>query len=133
MKKIILSVIVSMLMTFVFAAMFSLYSFGAFPTLLIFLYLISIFSIIEYVILFVFFIIERKKVRKNLGIREISGGIFIFIALVLILVCFIVLKIDYLNWYMYSSPFYVAVIERSVEFILPAIVSFVLGLRLLKK
>lgn len=133
MRKIILSVIVSILMTFVFAELFSLYSFGTFPTLLTFLYLIFIFSIIEYIILFVFFIIERKRVGKKLSIGEVSGRILLFIALLLILTYFIVLKIDYLNWYMYSSPFYVAVIERSVEFVLPAIVSFLLGLRLLKK
>lgn len=134
MKKysVLISTIISVIITFIFAEIFSLYHFGNIPTLLTTLYLITIFSIFEYILLFILFIVKKKKNKQKIKIKEIFGRILLFIALLLIFGFIVVLNIDWLHWYAYSSPFYINVIVRSLEFILPAIINIILGIVLLK-
>lgn len=134
MKKysVLISTIISVIITFIFAEIFSLYHFGNIPTLLTTFYLIAIFSIFEYILLFILFIVKKKKNKQKIKRKEIFGRILLFIALLLIFGFIIVLNIDWLHWYAYSSPFYINVIARSLEFILPAIINIIVGIVLLK-
>ena len=58
--------------------------------------------------------------------------ILLFIAVLLILLFLIIVDIDYLNWYLYSSPFYLNVIVRGLEFLLPSIILTIIGILLMK-
>lgn len=75
MKKrtiIILSIII-LVLTFIFAEIFSIYHFGNVPTLLTSLYLISIFAIFEYLSISITYIarklIKKRKVRNQKNYR----------------------------------------------------------------
>ena len=135
MKKnnIILCIVLSIIITFIFAEIFSIYSFGSFPTLLTCLYLLSIFSIFSYILLGSSYVISSKINKKKISGKKVIGLILLFIALVLIFSYLIVLNVDYLHWYMYSSPFYLNVIYRSVEFLLPVIILIIVSIILFRK
>lgn len=132
-KSIILCLIIALIITFVFAEVFSLYHFGSVPTLLTLLYLISLFSIFSYLLLGGCYIVSSKINKKKIGIRKIIGFILLFISLAMILSYLVIVNVDYLNWYMYSSPFYINVIVRSVEFLVPAIILIIISILLFKK
>ena len=134
MKKrtiIILSIII-LVLTFIFAEILSIYHFGNVPTLLTSLYLISIFAIFEYLSISITYIVRRLIKKEKLETKKIIGLILLFVALLLILLYLVVLDIDYLHWYMNSTPFYLNVIVRSVNFLLPSIVLIVIGIFLMK-
>ena len=114
MKKLLISAIISLIITFVFAELFSIYHFGDIPTLLTSFYLIALFSIFEYILITVIFVIEKIKNKQKPNKKEIIGRILLFIALLIVIAFLIVLNIDWLNWYAYSSPFYLNVIFRFV-------------------
>ena len=122
MKKIgiLVGTIISIIITFIFAEIFSLYHFGDVPTLLTTIYLISIFSIFEYILQAGIYIACKKLKKDKLGSKKIIGLILLFIALIMILGFIVILNVDWLNWYQYSSPFYINVIIRSIEILLPA-------------
>ena len=135
MKKrtiIILSIII-LVLTFIFAEILSIYHFGNVPTLLTSLYLISIFSIFEYLSIFITYIVSKLIKKEKLEIKKIIGLILLLVALLLILLYLGVLDIDYLHWYMNSAPFYLNVIVRSIEFLLPSIIIIVIGINLIKR
>jgi len=134
MKKgiIIILSIITLVLTFIFAQIFSIYHFGSVPTLLTALYLISIFVIFEYLSISMTYIVRKLIKKEKLEIKTIIGLILLFVALLLVLLYLIVLDVDYLHWYMNSEPFYLNVIVRSVEFILPSIVLIVIGIFLMK-
>lgn len=71
--------------------------------------------------------------KTKLSIKEIIGRILLFVALLLVLIFLVVLHIDWLQWYAYSSPFYLDVIYRSVEFLIPSIILIVISIVLLGK
>ena len=124
---------VSLILTFIFADVLSIYSFGSIPTLLTILYLLSIFLILDYVLITGSYILKKLITKEKILIKEIIGLILIFITLILILLFLVVVNVDYLHWYMYSSPFYLNIIVRSLEFLLPAAVLLVIGFLLIKK
>lgn len=124
---------VSLILTFIFADVLSIYSFGSIPTLLTILYLLSIFLILDYVLITGSYILKKLITKEKILIKEIIGLILIFITLTLILLFLVVVNVDYLHWYMYSSPFYLNIIVRSLEFLLPAAVLLVIGFLLIKK
>ena len=134
MKKgtILIISIITLILTFVFAEMFSVYHLGSLPTVLTSLYLILIFVILEYLAISMTYIVRRLIKKEKLEIKKIVGLILLFIALLLILLYLVVLGIDYLNWYMNSAPFYLNVIVRSVEFVIPSIILIVIGTLLIK-
>ena len=135
MKKrtiIILSIII-LVLTFIFAEILSIYHFGNVPTLLTSLYLISIFSIFEYLSISITYIVRKLIKKEKLEIKKIIGLILLLVALLLILLYLVVLDIDYLHWYMNSVPFYLNVIVRSIEFLLPSIILIVIGINLIKR
>ena len=135
MKKrtiIILSIII-LVLTFIFAEIFSIYHFGNVPTLLTYLYLISIFAIFEYLSISITYIVRRLIKKEKLEIKKIIGLILLFVALLLILLYLVILDIDSLHWYMNSAPFYLNVIARSAEFLLPSIILIVIGINLIKR
>lgn len=134
MKKgiILILSIISLVLTFIFAEMFSIYHFGDVPTLLTSLYLLSIFSIFEYFSISIMYIVKKIVKKEKIEIKKIIGLILLFITLLLILLFLIVVNVDWLNWYAYSSPFYINVIVRSVEFLLPAIIFIVISIILFK-
>ena len=71
--------------------------------------------------------------NKKIKMKKIIGLMLLLISILLFFLFYIVLDIDYLNWYMYSSPFYLNVIVRCIEFILPGIISLIIGIIILKK
>lgn len=131
--RLVIISIISLILTFVFAKLLSLYHFGSIPTLLTSLYLISMFAIIEYLFISIAYIIKKIVKKQKIGVKKIIGLFLLFIALLFILSFLIVVDIDWLNWYVYSSPFYINVIIRSVEFLLPAIILIVISIVLMKK
>ena len=135
MKKttIIIITIISLVFTFVLTEIFSIYHFGSMPTLLTFLYLIIIFAVLEYLLNSITYIIIKLIKKEKIKIKKIIGLFLLFIALLLILLYLIILNFDYLNWYMNSSPFYLNVIFRSIEFLLPSIIFIVVGFILIKE
>ena len=132
-KNILISSIIAIIITFLFAEVFSIYHFGDIPTILTLIYLVSLFSIFEYISLLIIYIINKKIKKEKINIKKIIGLVLLFIALILILFFIVVINIDYLNWYMYSSPFYINIIFRSIEFVLPAILFIAVSLKLIKK
>ena len=134
MKKIsiLIITIISILITFLFAEIFSIYHFGSIPTLLTSLYLLSIFTILNYIIISLTYIIKKILKKEKIKIKKIVALLLLFIALLLILVFLIVVDVDYLNWYAYSSPFYLNVIYRGVEFLLPSIAFIIISILLIK-
>ena len=131
--RLVIISIISLILTFVFAELLSLYHFGSIPTLLTSLYLISMFAIIEYLFISITYIIKKIVKKQKIGVKKIIGLFLLFIALLFILSFLIVVDIDWLNWYVYSSPFYINVIIRSVEFLLSAIILIVISIVLMKK
>ena len=129
---IIILTIITLILTFIFAEIFSIYHFGSIPTLLTLLYLISIFSIFEYLSISLTYVIRKIIKKEKLGFKRIFGLILFFIALSLLLIFLIVLEFDNLNWYAYSSPFYLNIIYRSIEFLIPSIVFIIIGIFMLK-
>lgn len=66
--------------------------------------------------------------------KKIASYILFIISFLLVIYCYLVLRLDYLNNYVFgSAPFYVYIVERSIEFILPAIICFIIGFKLNKK
>ena len=131
-NNILIGTIVSMVITLILAEMFSIYHFGSIPTLLTTLYLMSIFLIFEYLSIAIIYVIRKKIKKEKLDIRMIIGLILLFIAIFLVLLFLIIIDIDYLHWYMYSSPFYLNVIVRSIEFLFPAIVLIIISILMIK-
>lgn len=131
--RLVIISIISLILTFVFAELLSLYHFSSVPTLLTSLYLISMFAIIEYLFISITYIIKKIVKKQKIGVKKIIGLFLLFIVLLFILSFLIVVDIDWLNWYVYSSPFYINVIIRSVEFLLPAIILIVISIVLMKK
>ena len=71
--------------------------------------------------------------KEKLGLKKIIGLILPIISLLLILLFSIIINYEYLVWYSFSSPFYVNVIVRSLEFLLPAIILGLISFFLIKK
>jgi len=134
MKKgiILILTIITLIITFIFAEIFSLYHFGDMPTLLTTLYLISLFSVFEYILLSLFYIIKKIISKEKISGKEIIGIVLLFIALILIFFFIILIDIDRLNWYAYSTPFYINVIIKGIKYILPVIVLIIVSIFLLK-
>jgi len=135
MKKgtIIILTIITLVLTFIFAEIFSIYHFGSVPTLLTSLYLISIFAIFEDLTISITYIVRKLIKKEKLEIKKIIGLILLFVALLLVLLFLVVVHVDYLHWYMYSSPFYINVIIRSVEFLLPSLILIGISIFLFRK
>lgn len=134
MKKriILIRSVITLILTFLFAEIFSIYHFGSVPTLLTSLYLISIFAIFEYLSICITYVIRKLIKKEKLMIKKITGLILLFVAVLLVLLFLIIIDIDYLNWYAYSSPFYLNIMVRSIEFLLPSIVLAVISILLIK-
>ena len=131
-KNNLIITIISIIITFILAEILSIYCIGSIPTILTTLYLIIIFTIIEYILLLITYIIKKKRKKQKITRNEIFGRITLFIGLILILLFIMVLNIDYLNWYMYSAPFYLNVLVRTTEFIIPAIILILISTKLIK-
>ena len=131
--KYLISSIISIIITLFLGEILSIYSFGSVPTLLTFLYLISMFSIINYLIIVGTYIVKKIIKKEKISLKKIIGLILLFISLVLVLYYIIVLDIDYLNWYVNSAPFYFNVIFRSIEYLIPSIIMFIIGIKLINK
>ncbi len=133
-KKIIFLLSAFMLiLTFLFAEMFSIYHFGSVPTILTALYLISIFAIFEYFAISITYVIKNLITKKKIEMKKIIIMILLFIVLLLILLFLITVNVDWLNWYSYSGPFYINVIIKGIEFLLPSIIFSIVIILLLKK
>lgn len=129
-KSILISTLISIVLTFVFSEILSIYHIGTIPTLLTTLYLIAMFLIFEYIFIVASYLI--KNINK-INIKKIIGLILLFISLLLILLFVIIINVDYLNWYQYSSPFYINVIVRSLEMLLPSLILIISSIILLRK
>ena len=124
---------ITLIMTIILAEIFSVYHFGSIPTLLTILYLISIYIMLEYFAFSIAYISRKVKKKSKIETKKIVGLISLFLALLLALLYLIILDFDYLHRYMNSAPFYINVIVRSIEFLIPAIILSVSGILLLKK
>lgn len=135
MKKslILLLSIIALLFTFIFANLFSIYYFGSTPTLLTSLYLTSIFVIFDYLLIFITYIIKKLVKKEKLDIKKIIASILLLVSLSLIVSFVISTYIDYLTRYEPTKPFYLNVIERIMEFLLPSIITLIISVLLLKR
>ena len=138
MKKtltIIGTIILSLIVTFMFAETFSLYHFGTIPTFPTFTYLLFIFCFITYILLSLIYIISKKIKKKKIGIKKTISLILFFVSLLLILGFIVILNLDWVTYYSMgnSAPFYVFILLRCLEFLLPSIVLIIVGIVLLLK
>ena len=129
----LISGVIALTLTLIVAEIFSIYHFGSVPTLLTSLYLISIFAIIEYLFIAMNYIIAKRINRQKIGARKVIALLLFFVAVLLVLAFLVVLNLDWLVWYAYSSPFYFDIIYRSFEFLVPAIVLGVVGFVLFRR
>lgn len=132
-RNIFILSVIAIILTFVIADIFSVYSFGTVPTVLTSLYLISLFGILEYIFISGGYIFNKIYNKEKIFVKKIVGLILLFVALMLIFLYLVVVNVDYLHWYMYSSPFYLNVIIRSVEFLLPSLILVGISIFLFKK
>lgn len=132
-KNILIGTIASLVLTFVIADIFSIYHFKDIPTLITTLYLIAIFSLFEYISILIIYFFQKKKDKKKVTSKNLLGLLLLFIALILILSFLIIIDIDWLNWYASSAPFYINVIVRSLEFLLPALILITISVVLLRE
>lgn len=135
MKKGIILILsaIALIISFVSAEVFGIYHFGSLPTLLTSIYLVSIFAIFEHLFISIGYIIRKIIKKEKIETKNILGLILLLFALFLILSFLMVIELDWLNWYAYSSPFYLNVIVRSVQFLLPSIILIIVGIVLVKK
>ena len=135
MKKslILLLSIIALLFTFIFANLFSIYHFCSTLTLLTSLYLTSIFVIFDYLLIFTTYIIKKLVRKEKLDIKRIMAYILLLVSLSLILSFVISTYIDYLTRYEPTKPFYLNVIKKIIEFLLPSIITFIISVLLLKR
>lgn len=131
-KSIIISSII-LLITLIISETLMLYHFETKPTIFTFSYLISIFSIIEYILITFIYISSKIKNKIKIPIFSLIAILLIFIALLLILMLIIVLNIDWLNWYMNSAPFYINVLTKCLKYLTPAILMIVVSIVILRK
>lgn len=90
MKKrtiIILSIII-LVLTFIFAEIFSIYHFGNVPTLLTSLYLISIFAIFEYLSISITYIARKLIKKEKLETKKIIGLILFICSIIINIIIF---------------------------------------------
>ncbi len=66
-------------------------------------------------------------------IKKVIGVVLFCLAVILVGYFALVLNMDWLNWYANSAPFYIDVILRGIEFLLPAIICIVVGIILINK
>ena len=132
-RNILIGTITSLILTFILAELFSIYHFGDIPTLLTLFYLVTIFSVFEYVILTLIHIINKLIKKEKISVKEIFGRTLVFISILLVLFLGIVLEIDWLNWYAYSTPFYINVIVKMIKYLLPATILLIIGIKLIRK
>lgn len=135
MKKslILLLSIIALLFTFILSNLFSIYHLGSTPTLLTSLYLITIFVIFDYLLIFTTYIIKKLVRKEKLDNKKIIAYILLLVSSSLILSFVIITYIDYLTRYEPTKPFYLNVIKRIIEFLLPSIITFIISVILLKR
>ena len=138
MKKILtttLTIVLSLILTFTISNIFSLYNLNDKLTFTTLTYLLFIFCFITYILLSIVYIISKKIKKEKIGIKKILSILLLFISLILILGFIVVLNIDWLNYYSIanSSPFYVFILVRGLEFLLPSIILIVVSVILLLK
>ncbi len=129
-KTIFILSIIALITTFIFAETFSIYHFGTPLTVLTTLYLISLFAILLYLLFFIVYIIRKSVKKEKIEIKKIISLVLLFVSLLLILSFIITINVDHLHWYFNSSPFYVNVIVRSIEFLLPSIIFIIISMLL---
>ena len=138
MKKILViigTMILSIILTFILGENFSLYHFGTTPTTLTCIHLLSLFTILEYFFLIISYILKKVIKKEKIGIKKIISLILFFASLILILYFILMLNLDWLKYKNMgnSAPFYVFVLTRCLEFLLPSIITTIIGIALLKK
>ena len=135
MKKVInlLLCLFSLILTFMISNILSIYHFESNPTALTMAYLIIIYFMITYLSLSVSYIVNRLIKREKIGYKKILGLISMFIGLLLVCLLIVIINFDYIKWYAYSSPFYLNVIIRCLEFLIPSLIFIIIGVVLLKR
>ena len=135
MKKsaIIILSIITLILTIIFEEIFSIYHFGNVPTLLTAIYLIIIFSIFEYLLISITYVIRKLLKKERVQKTKNLALILLFIALLLIFWFVVVINVDWLNWYThYSIPFYLNVIIKSFMYLFPSIILIAISILLIK-
>lgn len=132
-KLIIILTAIAFIITFIVAEILNVYHFFTMPTLLTTIYLISMFSIFEYLLITITYITRKIRKKEKITTRKKWGLVLLFLAILFILLFVIILNVDYLHWYMYSTPFYFNMISRSIEFLIPSIILMIISIKLLQK
>ena len=131
MKKILTNlgvIILSLIITFGLANVFCLYHFGDDFTITTTIYLLYGFIFLNYILFSLIYIIRKKLKNEKIGIKKIFRMLLIFMALIFLLGFIITLNLDWLTYYSNynSSPFYVFILVRALEFLLPAIILIII-------
>ena len=121
-KKLILFGIcfLSIIITLILSETFSIYHFGTIPTFTTIMYLIIIFFITSYLLSTMAYIFIKKKAKEKIGSKRAILLLLIFVTILLLLFFITNLNIDWLNHYSNSAPFYIIIITRVLEFLLPS-------------
>lgn len=131
-KFIILCFVIAFLFTLLFSYVFSIYSFNSSINIRTLFYMGSIFSVLSYVNIALYYLISKKIKKEKISLLKVTSMVLFLIAILLVIFLIIGLEIDYLNWYSNSSPFYIHVILRSIEYLVPAIFMVFIGIFLIK-
>ncbi len=131
-KFIILCLVIAFLFTLLFSYVFSIFSFNSFITIRTLLYMVSIFSILSYINIAIYYLVSKKIKKEKISLLKITSMVLFLIAILIVIFLIIGLEIDYLNWYSNSSPFYIHMILKSIEYLVPAIFMVVVGIFLIK-
>lgn len=63
-----------------------------------------------------------------------SSKLFYLLSIILVIIFLVILLIDYINYDTSTSfPFYATIIFRSIQLLIPSLISFIIGLILNKK
>lgn len=132
MKKRLITIltVIAVIITFILAKILNYFTIS---TPLSIIYLIVIFALIEYLLLTITYIVTKLMKKEKIKLKKIIGLVLLFLSLLLILLYMVVLNFDWLTFYIYSSPFYLMVISRSIEFLIPAITLIIISIILLRK
>ena len=88
MKKriIIILSIIALVLTFLFAEIFSIYHFGSVPTLLTSLYLISIFLIFGYILIVLTYVIKKIIKKEKIFKKDYRNDFVIYSSIINIII-----------------------------------------------
>ena len=129
---IIVTIIVALIITYCIVNILNIYHFNCVPTMTTLIYIIFILSIMSYLLFFFLYFIWKKRHLEKIKMEQYACIIMCFVALILMLFFLLMVDIDWLSHEAVLSPFYMSIIVRGFQFLLPSAILIVLSLLLIQ-